>query len=396
MGLNFFRAKQEKFFLVLDIGTEAVKALSCKRENGKIVIVDNSIQYFERYGVFDGRDFEKDVIKKAILKALQNFASQNLGGQALEDLPVIIGLPANIFKARIAWQTFSKKEPKKKISASEENFIYQEVLKKAQKEISERFAKNSGILPEELEWISQKILEIKIDGYSVSRTQGYQGKNLEFKILATFLPKYYLENIKKIFKDLKLKISKIVHPAENLEILWGEKKINSLFLDIGGEVSQVFLVNEGKMDRIFEFRGGGKFFSQRLSEKLGLDQDSARNLKEKYSNGFLSLEVSQRIKEIFLEEKKAWQKHFPKGFLPKTCFLFGGGSLLPEIQLALKEKGKELNPVRDYGNSEETQREEISNRVKFIYPKDLKDIEDSTKNLKSPQYIPPLLISYYV
>jgi hypothetical protein len=69
MEFNFFgiNKKKEKLFLVLDIGTEAIKGLVCllannpsrrlwqagKRENNKMVVLGASTQYFERYGVFE-------------------------------------------------------------------------------------------------------------------------------------------------------------------------------------------------------------------------------------------------------------------------------------------------------------------------------------------------------
>ena len=209
MRFEFFGTKRqkEKLFLVLDIGTEAVKGLICKKENSKMVVLGASTQYFERYGVFDGRDFETDVIKRAILKTIK----QGWEKQGWEKLPVLVGLPPNILKGRIVWKFFKRDNPKKKISKGEQELIYQQVFKEAQKEISQRFTKEFGILAGDIQWITQKILEIKIDGYPVSELQGYNGKDLDIKILATFLPKYYFENIKKIFGDLQLKLFKIIH-----------------------------------------------------------------------------------------------------------------------------------------------------------------------------------------
>ncbi|MBZ9577772.1 hypothetical protein KJA13_01905 [Patescibacteria group bacterium] len=378
MGFDFFgtKRKKEKLFLVLDIGTEAVKGLICKKENSKIVVLSASTQYFERYGVFDGRDFETDVIKRAILKTIKE-AHQNLGAQRqnCKKRPVLVGLPPNILKGRIVWQSFKRDNSKKKISKNEQELIYQQVFKEAQKEISQRFTKEFGILVGDIQWITQKILEIKIDGYPVSELQGYDGKDLGIKILATFLPKYYFENIKKIFGDLQLKVFKIIHLAENLPIVLEDKIGDGIFLDVGGQATQIFLVRGGNLKQVNEFEAGGKVFSQELSEILGIDEESARTLKERYTNKLLSPEGEKRIKGMFLEEKRTWYENLkqslPKEFFPSTIFLFGGGSLLPEIQEVLKENGI---------------------RVKFIYPKDLRDIEDTIKNLKSPQYVPSLLI----
>ena len=219
---------------------------------------------------------------------------------------------------------------------------------------------------------------MKIDGYSVSKLQGYNGKNLEFMVLATFLLKHYLEGIKRIFADLGLKIFKIVHLAESLPFVFFSKEINdkignSVLFDVGGEISQFFLIKKDNLEKIDEFEIGGKVFSEKLSDVLGIDEESARILKEKYANNLLSSEVRQRIREILSLEKRTWRQDLElklERVNSSNIQLFGGASLLPEI--------KELLPG-----------------AKIIYPKDFKNIRDETKSLKSPQYILCLLVCYY-
>jgi len=389
MRFEFFgtKRKKEKLFLVLDIGTEAVKGLICKKENSKVIVLGASTQYFERYGVFDGMDFEVDVIKRAVSKTIKE-TCQNLGAQRQDckKWPVLINLPPNILKGRIVWKSFKRDNSKKKISKGEQELIYQQVFKEAQKEVSQRFTKKFGILASDIQWINQKILEIKIDGYSVSELQKYDGKDLDLKVLASFLPKYYFENIKKIFEGLQLRFFKIIHLAENLPLVLKDKIGDGIFLDVGGQTTQVFLIKGGNLKKVNEFETGGEIFSQELSEILGIDEELARTLKERYANKLLSPESEKRIKEMFLEGKRIWYedlkqslpftffpekaKGLPKEFFSSTIFLFGGGSLLPEIQ--------ELLPG-----------------AKIIYPQDLKNIKDETKSLKNPQYIPSLLTCYY-
>jgi len=378
MELNFFgtKKKKDKSFLILDIGTETIKVLFSRRgADGKITILGAATQYFERYGVFDSKDFETDVIKKSISRAIEQACQSFV---LSKKLPVLVNLSSNILKGRIIWQFFKReKNTRLKISKDEKKNVYQRCFIKSQKEISQQFNKEFGILSEDIEWITLKVLEVKIDGYSVPKLQGYEGKDLRFRILVVFLPKHYFENIKRIFKDLQLNVSKIVHIAENLPTLFEDKTKDAVFLDVGGQITQIFLVRAGILQQINEFEVGGRNFSQKLSETLGLDEKSARVLKERYANKLLSPESEKRIKEIFSEEKRIWYENLglkikevnPKKLFPSTIFLFGGGSLLPEIQEALTA-------------------------AKIIRPKSLKNIKDTTKGLKSPQYISPLLISY--
>ena len=361
MGFSFFHKKKERPFLVLDIGTEAVKVLLSKKENRKTVILGFAVQYFERYGVFNGQDFAAEVMKKAILKAIA-------GVEQKAKMPVLVTLPPDILKAKIIEQTFRQKDPKKKIARKEEKIILGQVFKKAQEEISQAFFKKFGILPKDINWISFNILNIKVDGYSVRRVRGYNGRELKFKILVIFSPKYYFEVAQKILEGLKLRVSKIIHLTEVLPVVFGEKISDGIFIDVGGRISQIFIVKNGELIQFREFEKGGEIFTQKLSETLGIDIESARIFKEKYANGQLSPESEQRIREIFLEEKRTWHEGLDLAFLP--IFLFGGASLLPEIRETLGES-------------------------KILYPKDLKNIEDATNKLNVPQYIPSLLIAQF-
>lgn len=380
----FLKKEKEKRFFVLDIGTETVKALIFeKSEQNKIAILGASLQYFDKFGVFDCRAFEKNVMKEAISKAVEETKTQ----AGVEVNSVLLGLPANILKGKVVFQLFKRKNLKQIINKEEEKEIYQNILKEARKKISQIYASQKGILPGDIQFLDSKILETRIDGYRVPNLRGYEGENLDFRILNTFLPKYYLKNIEDIVQALNFENVNIVHEAQNLTFCLNEMP-NGVFLDVGGEVTKIFLVEKGILKQVDEFEMGGQFFSQILSEKLGLGELRARILKERYSKKVLSKESSEKIKEILWLDTKTWLeslklklKELSGGaLLSPAIFLFGGGSLLPEIEEIL---------IKDFSFTDQP-------RVKFIYPKDLKKIEDRTKNLNSPQNISSLLICYNV
>ena len=382
--------KKPELFLVLDIGTEAVKVLIFKLKNVKIVILGSSLRYFDRFSVFNSRDFETDVIEKAVSKAVKEVQEET----GLKTDFTFLGLPANILKGRVVFQPFIRKNPEKVIDEKEENEIYQKIFPKAQKEIFQEISQKYGILADDLHFTSLKILEIKIDGYRVPSLGRYNGKNLNFRILATFLPKYSLKSIENIAQRMDFKNKILVQKAQGLTFWRGLNEIkNGIFLDIGGEITQIFLAKNGLLERINEFAIGGMAFSQILSERLGLSDLRARVLKESYSpspsiKGGLSQETKERIKEFLWLPVQTWFRNLKdklreiKSLLPETIYLFGGGSLIPEIEEVLTEGNWEGLPF--VGRP----------KIKSILPRDLKDIDDQTKKLNSPQDIPPLLLCF--
>jgi len=425
-----FKKEKAEIFLGLDIGTEAVKAIIFSfsgKKDKKITILGNSFSYFDSYGIFNSKDFEADVIKKTISKTIEEtkskvnqkpseakpsesedegkpergklhrLPSEAKPSEAADETKsqrppnlTLLGLPADILKGRIVFQSFKRENSQSMIiDKKEKEVIYQKILSKTQNEISQIFAGESGILPKDIHFINLKILEIKIDGYVVPAIQGYDGKNLDFRILAIFLPKYYLENIKKIIQTFAPGGLEILNLAEVLPYFFRNRVADGIFLDVGGNLTQIFLVNNGKLNKVDEFQIGGETFSQTLSQSLGLEISEARALKENYSKGELSEEgVRKRVREIFSQSLEEWFKNLKlklktHSLLPSTFFLFGGGSQLPEIQEILEEGDWE-------GFSFFT-----PPKVKFIYPKDFRNIEDITKKLNSPQDVPLLLIANY-
>ena len=407
MKLSFFRTKKKKdrLFLVLDIGTEAVKVLFSKKGvDGKITILGAATQYFEKYGIFSSNDFENDVLKNAILRALdgayQNFiffgerGERKKSRQGWIKWPVIISLSSNILPGRIFLASFSRKgHSHSKISKSEEKNIYEQLFREAKKKVSLKFSEETGILPTEIQWTALKIIQAKVDGYPVSGLCGYEGENLKIKILTVFLAKNYFQKIEKITAELKLKVLKIIHTAEVLPVIFNKNKKDGIFIDVGGENSQFFLIKSGSLEKMGGFKSGGKVFSQQLVDILGIDEETARVLKEEYSKKLLSPKAMARVKEILRPGENDWYGCLkdkiraigPEEFFSPNIFLFGGGSLLPEIKEVLEENrivGLSGLPVSRPFN------------INFIYPNDLDNIKDITKSLKSPRNIPPLLITY--
>ncbi len=333
------KRKKSEITLLLDIGTETVKALLFRADGSKINVLASSFEYFDRFGIFDSRDFEKDIMKRAILRTIQKIAGKNKS--------VVLSLPADILKARIIREDWKRPFPKKNINDAEEKGIYKKVLDLAKSQICSDFSQTAGILPADIEFVNLKILETKIDGYQVPAVRKYEGQNLSFRILATFLASHYLERIKKIIEPMGLKVQGVVHEAGGLSSYFAEKN-DGIFIDIGGEITQIFRVKTGVLEEINEFAVGSQIFSKTISEKLGLTEAATRILKERYSKKELSKESSDRLEEILWPAWQTWLANLKLnleqmaiGYLPSTNLtFFGGGSQLSDIKDVLKTAQK--------------------------------------------------------
>lgn len=388
LSLKLRRARRE-YFLALDFGSVAQKALLFQRTNGKIIVLRSSLQYSEPSRIFDSLDFEAGLVKKELVKMIKEVTSP--GKFQMRPKYVILSLPANILKSQIFFQKLKRKEPKEKIQKSEAESIAKEILKKSKKEISEAIQKKTGILQKDINFLDLKILKIEIDGYEVPQLLNYSGQNLDFRVISTFLLRSDFQKVEKIIKNLHFRIFKIEDPAHNFISALEDEKLSGIFLDVGGKISQITIIKDGKIQGITVFEKGGDDFSKALSQTLGVGKDEAEDLKLRYAKKMLSEEVRRRMKEIFSPPIQEWFQGLKlklrevqrnKELLPQNIFLFGGGSLLPEIQDILNEGDWEkLSFLK-------------TPKVQLLFPKNLKNFEDKTQTLNSPQNISSILICY--
>lgn len=276
----------------MDVGTEAVKALAI---GGAA-----SLNYFDAFGVFNNHDFGQSVLKKAMRNTLLEV--QREAGQNFKK--IIISLPPDIFKARVASHSLERNNPKKPIGRKEEKEIHAAVFGAVREKVALAHAKESGISPNHFDFLRSTILQIKIDGYEVENIIGYGGKNLEFRVLSVFMPENYYRDFEAVAKELNLRIIKLAHPFENLSRVFGKE--SGVFVDVGGDITQFCLMDRGIPAMIGEFEFGGKNFSEILSHSLGLSEENGRNLKERYSSRDLTEDARKRVEDICAPAVAEW------------------------------------------------------------------------------------------
>lgn len=377
-------------FLAIDLGTETIKSLIFKKEKEKNIILGASLKDYYALGIEGERIFEKEKIKEAVSEVISQ--AQKQAKVKAKDCSVVLRVPGSFLKERIVLHSFQRKNHQRIIDRKEENSIYQKILKEGQEKISKEIFQEIGILSQDLHFLDFKILERKIDGYEVEKMEGFSGQNLDFRTLFVCLPKDYFKNIGEIAKSLKLHHLGTISEVENLHSAFSIQKITAIFLDIGGRLTKIFLMEKGEPQAVESFEMGGEIFTQKLSQALGIDKAQAEDLKIRYAQRVLSDEVRKRIREPLSLIGQTWFNSLKlklkeisgkgKGIFPSIILIFGGGSLLPEIKEIL-----ESNNWEDLPFLEEPQ-------IKPLLLKDLKNIEDKKNIINTIQYIPSLLLCY--
>lgn len=320
----------------MDIGTEAVKAMAGERAV--------AVSYFDEFGVFDNHNFWLSVIKKAVMEALSKV--QTITGRRFQN--VILSLPPDGLKTRVAFHSLDRDGSKKSINGPEAKKISAEIIKGTQDKIARAYAAESGISPNHLDFLRSTVLQIKIDGYEVKDIQGCSGKNLEFRVLSVFMPKNYFQGFEALARELGFRIIQLAHPFENLPYAF--KEASGIFVDVGGDITQFCLMDKGLPKMIGDYKIGGRNFSQALSHALGISEENGRNLKERYSDRDLTEDARGRVESLYAPALAEWTAALQEQLressqITNRIYVWGGGSRLFGLMESLSQKPFEVESM---------------------------------------------------
>ncbi len=383
-ALSLFKSKKDRS-VVLDFGPSAVKGLLLERGEKHNTIIKFWLEEVERFGVFNGGEFELEIMKKAAEKVIKNLGFR----KEIVRLPMLLGFSPDILKAAVFEVSFPRENGAEKIGKAEQDRIYELAFMQARKKLFRIVKQRYKQEPTDLQILRERVLENKIAGYKVQSLIGFRGKDLSFRVLVVFVLRAHSRFLQELIDSLGLKDFKVLHLAEGL--IRAKNLMNEsaqVFLDIGARASQFFSFAPD-IQFISEFRVGGYDFSKVLWEHFGLTQNEAEILKKRLSESKFSAKAAKKIKEVLAPIFELWAKSFQERFkekakasyfFPQRIWVFGGGSLLPGIKTALKNK--------DFGDVTSSQEP----KVDFLDIEKL-PLKNKTGTSLDARAIPALLLS---
>jgi cell division protein FtsA len=386
LGLNSITSD---YILSLDIGTEVVKALAFKIDKDRGIGVVK--------GVGRVRQGSKDMNSGAVSdingvigncrKAIEIIKKQT-GGKKIEK--AIVGIAGELVKGTTTTVHYERIRPGIRIDLPELKNIIQKVQWKAFDRIRQQLAWETGHSEIEVQLINAAIVDVRIDGYKVNNPIGFQGRDVSIAVFNAYAPMMHLGALHKIAQDLKLDLLSIAAEPYAVAKSMGlddVQEFSAVFVDIGGGTTDIAIVRNGGLEGTKMFALGGRAFTKRLSQELGVSYEEAEHLKISYSEGRLAKDVISKIESILADDCMIWLRGLEVSLsdfaandaIPYRFYLCGGGSALPGIKKAL------LSP-------EWTASLPIAKEIEvsFLQPRDVVNMLDETGELRDPQDITPL------
>lgn len=382
--------ERPELILALDIGTEVVKALILQTDpESKCGIVRGVGKIRQALGnMQSGAVSDIAGVIKVSQEAI-DLAKEKSGVKKIKK--AIIGIAGELVKGTTTTVHYERVKPETRIDISELKNIIQKVQEKAKERIKDQLAWETCQDEIDIKLINAAIVDVRIDGYGISNPIGFQGRDVSISIFNAYAPMLHLGALQKIGDELKIDLISIAAEpyavARSIGIDRDNADFSAIFIDVGGGTTDIAVVRNGGLEGTKMFALGGRAFTKKLTQELGVGFNEAESLKIKYSLGRLSMEVSDKIEQILEDDCEVWLSGLELSLvefsetdlLPSKILLCGGGSALPGIKKVLTSSGWLKNlPFAKTPN------------ISFLQPKDIIRIKDDTGELKNPQDVTPM------
>lgn len=376
------------YAMALDVGTEVIKCLifeiDTSEEKGIVIGVGRQKQRLDDMQSGAVTDIEGVVrsCEKSIDKAEEK--------AKVRPDQVVLGIAGELVKGATTVVHYERLKPKTKITLPELKNIIHKVQWKAFDKVRKQLAWETGHSEIDVKLINASIVDVRIDGYKVTNPLGFQGKDVSIGIFNAYAPLIHLGALQTIASDLELDLLSIVaEPYAVAQCMGIEEstEFNAIFIDIGGGTTDIAVVRDGGLEGTKMLALGGRAFTKRLSQELGVSFQEAESIKLKYSNSALPNDLMVKVKEALDADCKVWLSGIELALsefsnvdlLPSRILLCGGGSALTGIKTVLQ--------TREWMESLPFAKPP---RVQFIQPHDVINIIDKTGMLTDPQDITPM------
>lgn len=396
MFSSFFRRKkvlspQEKnqYFAVIDIGTDMVKVLICKKVNGKGIVIGTGEKKQKLGDMERGTIIDIDHVIANTQEAL--IQAENMAQISPSD--AIFGIAGELVMGHSACFEYTRNDYMLEINMHELQNIVQKLQWDAFDQIRKNVKEEMGMSDIDIKLVHSAISHVEIDGQKVSNPLGFKGKNIHIRVFNVFAPLVHFEAIHTIAQALeKEPLSIASEPYAVSKTLGFEdgSDFSAIFIDIGGGTTDIAVVIDGGVVATKMFAVGGRVFTKRIVKEWNIPFLEAEQKKMFYSSGKLSEKEKKQFDTFFETDRALWldglmislQELPDVSVLPTKILLCGGGSLFPHIKESLEntEWWKGLPFSR-------------KPRISYLRPSDVIDIQDTTDSLNTAQHITPMALA---
>jgi len=334
-SLGFASERSPQLVSVIDPGTEYAKALVARVEGDRVVVIGEGIDRhaelpFERGG--RAVDLRLRQACDRALRCAEDMTESIVGYKCVPD-HVLITLPAHLVRQAAFTVRQKRQSPGQAISNRE----FGQVLSRAERLAVQQLAGLLGVSKAEVVLLAAEVMDIKVDGHSVSNPVGFYGSTLSVTLFNALARSQSMGIVERLSEHLELEILRAI-PLEYAltDCLPMEEAI---LVDMGSALTSVVWARSGCPMRMTTVNRGSRDLTLRLAAAIGLSPEQAEVLKLKYALGELAAGTAQAVRQQLAEGVLEWAARVEsalaaisaKSSLPPYMYLCGGGVELSDV-----------------------------------------------------------------
>lgn len=332
--------------IALDIGTENVKALIGRIKGDEIEIVGVGRAHQDLADMQAGAIADIAGVVANCDEALSQ--AEKMAGVNVR--AAVIGIAGELVKGTTTTVRFTRKDPSRPLDMPEVEKIIGLVQARALKKAKAQLAWELGGKDVEIRLVNSALVNMTIDGYTVSSPIGFQGRDVLIQLYTAFAPLVHIGALERTATELDLDLLAVAAEpfAVSRSVIGNDPNANmsAILMDIGGGTTDIAILNEGGVEGTKMFGIGGRAFTRSIERDLSTDFEQAEILKLAVDSSKVPTHKKAQIKESLQKTLDVWMSGVELGLseftkldhLPNRILLCGGGSSLGMLMDELSEK----------------------------------------------------------
>jgi cell division protein FtsA len=416
------RTSEGVFASILDLGTTSIKALVCEMRPGEATVLGVGREALgERSTLTSRGDFalSPEVLASLCDMALRHAEDMTLSirGQKVVADQIVMGLGGDVLCAFPTTIQMKRTKPDTRITEEELIALLQRAQRLSARQLADHPKASQQYGRGDWALTNAMVTEVVVDGVRVVDPLRFQGKNLQVTVFSVFAPDTYQRVLASLAADLDLQLMRLV--AGPFALACALPVGEAIFLDVGGDRTDVAMVRQGMPVALASFPLGSRTLTRQMAASMGLSFERAESLKLRLpaadllaarSDGDAAGEGSPGAGQGAPKRPVQWPLPTPSDpvgeaagsflagwldglavvlsgmagheALPSRILLAGGGCQLPELVTAL---GRPAWARRlPFGRPPE---------VGNLPPREVRGLVDRTQRLIGPQDVPVMCVA---
>jgi cell division protein FtsA len=335
----------EQYVLALDIGTEYIKALIGKVIGDGIEVVGVGRAHQELSDMQSGAISDIAGVVENCDRALQEAEAQ--AGVSVRS--AVIGIAGELVKGTTLNVKCTRKDANKPLDVAEVERIIGLVQERALTKAKQQLAWELGGKSVEIRLVNSALVSIDIDGYRVTNTVGFQGREVVVRLFAAFAPMIHIGALERTAQELDIDLLAVAaEPFAVARSVIGDDpnaSMSAVLMDVGGGTTDIAVLNEGGVQGTKMFGIGGRGFTRAIERSLSVEFTAAEELKLALGTNKIPAAKIGAVKDALQKTLKVWldgvelalSEFSSLDHLPHRLLLCGGGSSLEMLMDKLEQ-----------------------------------------------------------